>query len=339
MKMFITGGCGFIGSNFILNRFKNGKHKILNYDKLTYAGNINNLKTIENNKSYSFIRGDICDYDLLLNTINTFSPDIIIHFAAESHVDRSISNPTNFLKTNISGTANLLNASLNYLSNTKNKDFKFIHVSTDEVFGSIDNNLYFDENSTYKPNSPYSASKASSDHLVRAWNKTYGLPTIITNCSNNYGPYQFPEKLIPLIISNCLDEKKLPIYGDGSNIRDWIYVKDHCEALNRIIYKGIIGQTYMVGGSSETSNLNMVKNICIILDKLKPRPSKESYKKLISFVDDRLGHDHRYAVNSDKIKTTLNWEPKESLGSGIRKTIEWYINNEAWWRKLQNPKF
>jgi dTDP-glucose 4,6-dehydratase len=335
MKIIITGGYGFIGSNFILKQLKN-KNIVLNIDKLTYAGNINNLKSIKNNTNYSFINEDICNYKAINKIINDFSPDIVVHFAAESHVDRSIDNPFPFVETNILGTTSLLESCLKYCNN-KNVDFKFIHISTDEVFGSLPNHGFFNESTPYDPSSPYSASKASSDHLVRAWHKTYNLPTIITNCSNNYGPYQFPEKLIPLIITNCIDGKTLPVYGNGENIRDWLYVEDHCNAIDIVIKNGRVGETYNIGGSNEISNIDIVNAICTLLDEYLPK--KDSYSSLISYVEDRPGHDMRYAIDASKLKNELNWVPKETFDSGIRKTIEWYLNNESWWRDILNNNY
>ena len=336
-KILVTGGSGFIGSNFIMQQIA-VKNMILNLDKLTYAGNHENLKSIQNNNNYQFFHGDICDKNTLNRIISEFKPDALINFAAESHVDRSIDNPINFVETNVLGTAVLLEQALNYWKE-KNNNFRLIHISTDEVYGSVDEIGSFTEHSRYNPSSPYSASKASSDHLVRAWHKTYDLPIIITNCSNNYGPYQFPEKLIPLIISNCLDEKPLPLYGDGSNIRDWLYVKDHCNALSTILNKGKIGETYNIGGDNEIKNLDIVKTICKILDKLRPREKNISYSKLITFVSDRPGHDHRYSIDSTKIRAELGWFPKENFDTGIEKTINWYLKNEKWWRNIQNSTY
>tara|TARA_Y100001970_G_scaffold15871_1_gene17823 strand:- start:5310 stop:6356 length:1047 start_codon:yes stop_codon:yes gene_type:complete len=336
MKILVTGGCGFIGSNFILNQLKTTNNKFLNIDKLSYAGNLDNLKSISNNPRYQFVRQDICNGEELSRQIGNFCPDIIVHFAAESHVDRSIDSPMSFINSNIVGTATLLSSSLEYWKSNNNANFRLLHVSTDEVFGSLGKTGYFSESTSYKPSSPYSASKASSDHLVRAWYKTYGLPTLITNCSNNYGPYQFPEKLIPLMIANCLDKKPLPIYGNGENIRDWLYVGDHCNAIYEVIKKGEIGETYNIGGNNEINNIDIVTKICDILDELKPRSQKQSYKELISYVSDRPGHDFRYAIDASKIKKKLGWTPKETFSSGIRKTIQWYLENEEWWRKIQN---
>tara|TARA_Y100000590_G_scaffold455325_1_gene603754 strand:- start:1814 stop:2863 length:1050 start_codon:yes stop_codon:yes gene_type:complete len=340
MKIFITGGCGFIGSNFILNNAKSLTNKILNLDKLTYAGNITNLISIKDSQNYHFIEGDICDKDIITKIFHDFQPDAVVHFAAESHVDRSIDEPSSFIQTNIVGTTVLLESALQYWQKSQNSVFKFLHVSTDEVYGSLnDHDNSFTEDKPYKPNSPYSASKAGSDHLVRAWYQTYGLPTLITNCSNNYGPYQFPEKLIPLIIANCIDEKNLPLYGDGLNIRDWLYVDDHCNAINRVLNDGQIGQTYNIGGNNEMKNIDIVTMICEKLDEIKPRFNGKSYKKLITFVEDRPGHDYRYAIDISKIKKDLSWQPKHSFKKGIEKTIVWYLDNEDWWRKIQNSNY
>jgi dTDP-glucose 4,6-dehydratase len=338
MKILVTGGCGFIGSNYILRQVLHNNNKVLNIDKLTYAGNIENLDRLKNNSKYKFKNIDICDGKSISNLIALFKPDAIVHFAAESHVDRSIENPMDFINTNILGTANLLHQSMNYLKSNMNK-FKFIHVSTDEVFGSLSKEGLFTEKTSYDPSSPYSASKASSDHLVRSWNRTYNFPSIITNCSNNYGPYQFPEKLIPLMLANCIDEKPLPIYGKGNNIRDWLFVEDHCLAIDNVLDNGVIGETYNIGGNNEITNLDIVKKICIILDDLKPRKDNASYLDLISFVTDRPGHDFRYAIDSSKIKKQLDWNPKETFNSGILKTIKWYLDNEDWWRRIQKKTY
>tara|TARA_Y100001970_G_scaffold58969_1_gene75019 strand:+ start:1710 stop:2759 length:1050 start_codon:yes stop_codon:yes gene_type:complete len=336
-KILVTGGCGFIGSNFIINELKNTNNKILNLDLLTYAGNIDNLKTINNHENYSFIKGDIANQKCVQSIFNNFAPDSIINFAAESHVDRSIDSPNEFINTNVIGTLNLLQCARQY--HNKNKSFKFLHVSTDEVYGSLEKNGLFTEETPYAPSSPYSASKASSDHLVRAWGKTYDLPVLITNCSNNYGPFQFPEKLIPLMIANCIDNKLLPIYGKGDNIRDWLYVTDHCTAIKSVLTKGQIGETYNIGGNNEIKNIDIVTMICRILDQLRPRDNKSSYNDLIRFVEDRPGHDFRYAINSSKIKNDLNWKPIESFETGIYKTIEWYLENESWWRAIQKKHY
>ena len=341
MKLLITGGCGFIGSNFIIDQIKFSKNEIINYDNITYAGNKANLKIAENNSRYTFIKGDICDSNLVKKTLLKTEPDAIIHFAAESHVDRSINEPNSFIKTNIYGTAILLEESMKYLK-LKNKSFdsfRFIHVSTDEVFGSLGKKGFFKETSHYNPSSPYSATKASSDHLARAWFKTYKFPTIVTNCSNNYGPYQFPEKLIPLTIANCFDEKELPVYGKGDNVRDWLYVYDHCKALELILLFGKAGESYNIGGNNEISNIEIINTICKIMDSLRPLKSSKKYKNLIKFVPDRPGHDYRYAIDSTKIKDELGWKPQENFKTGIVKTINWYIKNEIWWRKIQNNKY
>ncbi len=339
MKILITGGYGFIGSNFIINQINHSNNSVLNIDSLTYAGNLNNLKSIEKSKRYKFVKADICDSAKILKTIKNYEPDAIIHFAAESHVDRSIDNPMTFIQTNIIGTATLLYSVTNFLKSNPNKKFRFLHVSTDEVYGSLGKEGYFLESTPYSPNSPYSASKASSDHLVKAWNQTYKLPILITNCSNNYGPFQFPEKLIPLIIANCFDEKPLPVYGKGLNIRDWLYVEDHCNALYRVLLKGKIGNTYNIGGNNEIKNIDIVTMICTIMDELLPRKNFKKYSELITYVKDRPGHDFRYAINASKIKKELNWEPKEVFKTGIKKTIKWYIENETWWRKIQNKTY
>jgi len=334
-------GAGFIGSNFILSQIIDYNNTVLNYDKLTYAANLDNLNQCSRNSLYSFIKGDICDYKKLSESIADFKPDCIVNFAAESHVDRSIDSPKEFINTNIMGTYNLLDISLKYWRNLSqnNNNFKLLHISTDEVYGSLGEKDYFTELTSYNPSSPYSASKASSDHLVKAWYHTYNLPIQITNCSNNYGPYQFPEKLIPLIIINCLKNNPLPIYGDGSNIRDWLYVSDHCNAIFNVLKKGKIGETYNIGGNVEKTNLEIVNIICEYLDKKKPLGNNSSYKELITFVKDRAGHDFRYAIDATKIKNELSWEPKYSFKKGINNTINWYLKNENWWNKILNKKY
>ena len=336
-RIIVTGGCGFIGSNFIINEINKTNNRILNLDLLTYAGNIDNLRNLNQHKNYAFINGDISNYKLVQSIFNNFKPDSIINFAAESHVDRSIDSPNKFVYTNVNGTLNLLQCAREYYP--KNKNFKFLHVSTDEVYGSLGKKGLFTEDTPYAPSSPYSASKASSDHLVNAWGKTYDLSVLITNCSNNYGPLQFPEKLIPLMIANCIDNKPLPIYGKGNNIRDWLYVKDHCSALQLVLKKGQIGETYNIGGNNEIKNIDIVKSICSILDKLKPMPNNSSYSDLITHVKDRPGHDFRYAIDSSKIKDELKWKPIESFETGIFKTIKWYLENESWWRKIQKKQY
>jgi len=341
MKIFVTGGLGFIGSNFISMQIDKHKNEILNFDKLTYAANVNNLLKYKKNKLYNFVQGDIVDSKKILKILNSYKPDCIINFAAESHVDRSIDGPKEFINTNIIGTYELLNATLKYyeLNYKENENqFRFIHVSTDEVYGSLGKQGYFKENTPYNPSSPYSASKASSDHLVRAWNLTFNLPTIITNCSNNYGPFQFPEKLIPLMIINCIKHNNLPIYGDGKNIRDWLYVADHCDALYSVILNGKNGETYNIGGNQEKNNLEIVSTICKILDEKIPSNKIDSYKELITFVKDRPGHDFRYAIDASKIKKHLNWSPRYTFEDGIKKTIDWYIKYKDWWKNLYSSE-
>ncbi|OUW01519.1 MAG: dTDP-glucose 4,6-dehydratase [Betaproteobacteria bacterium TMED156] len=357
--ILITGGAGFIGSNFVLHLLNDKvvQERIVVLDCLTYAGNMNNLASAIKNPNFIFEKCDINDKGSLKSVIKKFSPKSIIHFAAESHVDRSIIGPSKFIQTNICGTYNLLESFYEYFlalsddvstSNTTvneitKKNFRFIHVSTDEVYGSLNpKDPGFTENHPFKPNSPYASSKASSDLLVRAWNKTYGLPTIITNCSNNYGPYQFPEKLIPLVISNAMDHKPIPIYGNGQQIRDWIFVEDHCEAINLVLKKGLVGETYNIGGNCECKNIDLVKMICSILDKLLPIKNSnkiKSYKDLIKFVPDRPGHDERYSVNNNKIKKNLAWKPRENLPTGLKKTIEWYIKNTDWILSVKNKSY
>ena len=339
----VTGGSGFIGTNFIRFMLVNGfAERIINLDKLTYAGNPQNLLEYDNDKRYAFAQGDICDQELVQELFILHKPDVVVNFAAESHVDRSIDGPGDFVKTNISGTYVLLQEALRYyrsLNNQQQSRFRFHHISTDEVFGSLEEDGFFTEETSYDPSSPYSASKAASDHLVRAWQRTYGLPVIISNCSNNYGPYQFPEKLIPLIILNCLSEKTLPVYGKGENIRDWLYVDDHCAAINNIIEQGNIGETYNVGGNNEIKNIDIVKTICNLLDNIRPSENLKSYQELITFVKDRPGHDFRYAIDSSKLQNKLGWTPKETFEMGIRKTIDWYLDNKTWWQDIQNNTY
>ena len=340
---FVTGGCGFIGANFIQYLLKKTKPKsVINLDKLTYAGNQKNLAEFEQDPRYIFVHGDICDAELVSRLFTEYQPNYIINFAAESHVDRSIDGPAEFIQTNIVGTSVLLQESLKYYSTLKGKEserFRFHHVSTDEVFGSLSASGFFTEETPYDPSSPYSASKASSDHLVRAWHRTFDLPILISNCSNNYGPYQFPEKLIPLIILNCLEEKSLPVYGTGENIRDWLYVEDHCDAIYTILQKGTIGETYNVGGNNEIKNIQIVEVICDVLNDIHPAGSGKSYHELITFVKDRPGHDFRYAIDASKLKKEIGWEPKESFNTGIQKTIEWYLKNEEWWKTIQENTY
>ena len=344
-NILVTGGCGFIGSALIKHIIKNTNNKILNIDKLTYAGSKNNLISFRNSKRYLFEKSDICNTKKIKKIIFKFKPDIIIHLAAETHVDRSIDNSKNFIKTNILGTHTLLELTRDYwfkLKGNKKKKFRFHHVTTDEVYGDLNNNTkLFTENTPYAPSSPYSASKASSDHLVRAWHRTFGIPILITSCSNNYGPFQFPEKLIPLIILNAIDRKRLPIYGNGKQIRDWIFVEDHVKALLHVAFKGKIGETYNIGGGTELKNIEVVRIICKILDKLRPIKFKNifRYEQLISYVKDRPGHDKRYAIDSSKIKKNLKWKPEETFSTGIKKTIIWYLNNIEWCNKVKKKKY
>jgi len=341
MVFLVTGGSGFIGSNFIHYLLNNGlSDKVINLDKLTYAGNPQNMIDYENDERYIFVEGDICNKELIKELLMVHQPNTLVNFAAESHVDRSIDGPSDFIDTNIHGSFILLQESLRYFNGLEDKSkFLFHHVSTDEVFGSLGEDGIFTEETSYDPSSPYSASKAASDHLVRAWNRTFGLPIMISNCSNNYGPYQFPEKLIPLMILNCLAEKKLPVYGTGENVRDWLYVDDHCDAIYTIISRGKVGETYNVGGNNEIKNIDIVKTICSILDEVHPSKSLSSYKELISFVKDRPGHDFRYAIDSSKLKNELNWVPKETFETGIKQTINWYLENQTWWQDIQNNSY
>ena len=339
MKLIlVTGGCGFIGSNFIKYTLKKySQVKIINLDNLTYAGRIINLSSVTKER-HVFVKGDICNKELVDSLFKKYKIDSVINFAAESHVDRSIDRPQKFVDTNILGTLNLLEHARKYYMESKNSKFRFLHISTDEVFGTLGDFGKFNEETPYDPSSPYSASKAGSDHLVRAWNKTYALPTLITNCSNNYGPYQFPEKLIPLMIINAINGKPLPVYGAGKNIRDWLYVLDHCEAILTVLEKGKIGQTYNIGGSNEIKNLEVVEMICNALDGILPQKNNKSYKDLINFVKDRPGHDFRYAIDATKINLKLGWYPKESFESGLEKTIKWYIENPEWWESIFKDK-
>lgn len=339
--ILVTGGAGFIGSHFIHEFLAHAKSGIVNLDKLTYAGNPENLSAIAHDRRYTFVRGDINDRPLVESLLQKHRPQAIVHFAAESHVDRSIHGPADFVQTNIVGTFNLLEAARAYLkdaSQDEREAFRFVHVSTDEVYGSLAADARpSDESSAYEPRSPYSASKASSDHLARAYFATYGLPVIVTNCSNNYGPCQFPEKLIPLMILNARDGKKLPVYGDGLNIRDWLYVADHCSALHRVIEQGRPGETYNIGGNAEKTNLEVVQSICALLDEM--RPAGAPYRRLIEFVPDRPGHDRRYALDTSKIQTELGWCPAEDFTSGLRKTVRWYLDNPDWIAKVVSGEY
>ena len=333
--VLVTGGAGFIGGNFVLDWLVNPSAEgIVNLDKLTYAGNLATLQTLSADARHVFVEGDIGDYDLMLSLLKKYSVHAVINFAAESNVDRSIHSPGDFIQTNVVGTFNLLEAVRAYwseLSDSAKAEFRFLHVSTDEVYGSLSpTDPAFTETNTYEPNSPYSASKAASDHLVRAWHHTYGLPVLTTNCSNNYGPYHFPDKLIPLVIINALAGKPLTIYGDGKQIRDWLYVKDHCSAIRQVLEAGKEGETYNVGGWNEKSNLDVVNTICAILDRLRPKTDSSSYSTQITYVKDRPGHDRRYAIDATKIERELGWKPTETFDTGIRKTVQWYLDNQAW---------
>jgi len=343
MTIVVTGAAGFIGSNFVLNWLTHSKEKVIALDKLTYAGNLENLQSVENNPNYLFIHGDISDSKLVGMTLEEHQPRTIINFAAESHVDRSIHGPDEFMLTNIIGTYRLLEEArtfFNTLSEENQKKFRFLHVSTDEVYGTLSaNDPAFKEEKRYEPNSPYSASKAASDHLVRAWHHTYGLPVLTTNCSNNYGPYHFPEKLIPLCILNALNGKDLPIYGDGKQVRDWLYVVDHCKGIETVLDKGETGETYNIGGWNEKTNLEVVHTLCDLLDELKPREDGKSYREQITFIKDRPGHDRRYAIDATKISKDLGWRPEETFETGIRKTVQWYFDNQDWVNHMQSGEY
>ena len=342
-SILVTGGAGFIGSNFVLDWIELGKDSVINLDKLTYAGNLQNLDSLEGNPRHTFVRGDIGDAELVARLLAEHQPRAIVNFAAESHVDRSIHGPAEFIQTNIVGTFNLLEATRAYwngLDDAAKKAFRFLHVSTDEVYGSLaPKDPAFTETKQYEPNSPYSASKAASDHLVRAYLHTYGLPVLTTNCSNNYGPYHFPEKLIPLVIHNALAGKPLPIYGDGQQVRDWLYVKDHTSAIRRVLEAGGVGETYNVGGWNEKPNLDVVHTLCAILDELSPRADGKSYKEQITYVTDRPGHDRRYAIDASKISNELGWKPAETFETGIRKTVQWYLDNPDWVRNVTSGAY
>ena len=330
----VTGGAGFIGSNYILQWLATESAAVINLDKLTYAGNPANLASIAHDRRYKFLQGDICDRDMVAELLISHRPCAIVHFAAESHVDRSIHGPDDFIRTNVNGTFSLLEEAREYwsgLSGEEKDRFRFLHVSTDEVYGSLGpDDPAFTEMTRYSPNSPYSASKAASDHLVRAYFHTYGLPVLTTNCSNNYGPFQFPEKLIPLAILHAISGKPIPVYGDGQNVRDWLFVGDHCEAIRRVLAKGKVGETYNIGGNSELKNLGLVHTICAVLDELRPKDPVVPHSDLIKFVTDRPGHDRRYAMNTHKIEREIGWKPRETFATGIRRTVQWYLDNEAW---------
>jgi dTDP-glucose 4,6-dehydratase len=339
----VTGGAGFIGSNFVLRWLATEESSVVNLDKLTYAGNPANLSSVASDRRYKFLQGDICDREMIAELLITHRPRAIVHFAAESHVDRSIHGPDDFIRSNVNGTFSLLEESRAYwsgLSGPERDSFRFLHVSTDEVYGSLGAaDPAFTESTRYAPNSPYSASKAASDHLVRAYFHTYGLPVLTTNCSNNYGPFQFPEKLIPLAILHAVCGKPIPVYGDGQNVRDWLFVADHCEAIRLVLTRGELGETYNIGGRNELKNLDVVNTICSALDELRPNDPVTPHEKLITFVKDRPGHDRRYAMDITKIESELRWRPRETFESGIRKTVQWYLDNEPWIQNVTSGRY
>lgn len=342
--IFVTGGAGFIGSALVRFLINETEHTVVNFDKLTYAGNLESLASVEQNERYHFVKGDICDREIVSATFAKFQPDFIMHLAAESHVDRSIDGPGEFIQTNVVGTCELLEAARTYyasLNDEKKTVFRFHHISTDEVYGDLGETGLFTEKTPYEPSSPYSASKAASDHLVRAWNRTFQLPVVLTNCSNNYGPYHFPEKLIPLIILNALEGKKLPVYGDGKQVRDWLFVEDHARALYKVVSEGKLGETYNIGGFNEKQNIEVVTTICNHLnDLIAEKPTGlDDFKELITFVQDRPGHDLRYAIDASKINKELDWQPLETFESGILKTIKWYLENSQWCQNVQSGNY
>jgi dTDP-glucose 4,6-dehydratase len=341
--ILVTGSAGFIGSNFVLDWLAQSDEVIINLDKLTYAGNLENLATLKDNPNHIFVQGDIGDAELIAKLLAQYQPRAVVNFAAESHVDRSIHGPEDFIQTNVVGTFHLLEAVRNYWNTLTGEDkasFRFLHVSTDEVYGSLGKDeAAFTETHRYEPNSPYSASKAASDHLVRAYHHTYGLPVLTTNCSNNYGPFHFPEKLIPLMIVNALAGKALPVYGDGMQIRDWLYVKDHCSAIRRVLEAGRVGEVYNVGGWNEMPNIEIIKTVCALLDELRPRADDKPYIEQMTFVTDRLGHDRRYAIDASKIERELGWRPAETFATGIRKTVQWYLDHADWVTNVQSGEY
>ncbi len=337
MRVVVTGGAGFIGSAVVRHLVLEKEYDVLNIDKLTYAGNLTSLRAVEGNSSYRFLKADICNGQAIGEALESFKPDRIMHLAAESHVDRSITGAKDFVETNVLGTFTMLECARAYwqsLQGQKRKDFRFLHVSTDEVYGSLGEHGLFTETTPYDPSSPYSASKAASDHLAKAWARTYKMPVIVSNCSNNYGPYHFPEKLIPLVILNALEKKALPVYGSGANIRDWLYVEDHARALDLIAERGRVGETYNVGGRNERRNIDVVKTICLLMDQL--RPAAEPHTNLIEYVDDRPGHDARYAIDATKLEDDLGWKALENFDTGIEKTVRWYLENQWWWEPLRH---
>ncbi|MEJ0075793.1 MAG: dTDP-glucose 4,6-dehydratase [Alphaproteobacteria bacterium] len=338
-RILVTGGAGFIGSAVVRHIIRETRHQVLVVDKLTYAGNLDSLSPVSNDPRYTFVRADIADAPKMREVFESFQPDAVMHLAAESHVDRSIDGPGDFIHTNVVGTFALLQAALGYwrsLPDARREAFRFHHISTDEVFGSLGEDGQFCETTAYDPRSPYSASKASSDHLVRAWHHTYGLPVVVTNCSNNYGPYHFPEKLIPLIIINALEGLKLPVYGKGANVRDWLFVEDHARALVTVVLEGTVGHTYCIGGNCERTNLQVVEAICALMDELAPNAKIGPRRALVTFVADRPGHDLRYAIDASKIAADLQWTPNETFESGLRKTVEWYLANRSWWERIRS---
>jgi dTDP-glucose 4,6-dehydratase len=342
MRILVTGGAGFIGSALVRHLVEDSDHDVLNYDKLTYAGVLSSLERVSASNRYRFVQGDICDADAVRAAFEDFRPQVVAHLAAESHVDRSIDGPGAFVQTNLVGTFVMLQEALRHWRGLEGEEaagFRFHHISTDEVFGSLGEDGFFTEETPYDPRSPYSASKAGSDHLVRAWGHTYGLPVLVTNCSNNYGPYHFPEKLIPLIIIRALNGEPLPVYGDGSNVRDWLFVEDHARALRRVFEAGTPGETYNVGGNSERKNIEVVRTICATLDRLQPRADGKAYAGQITFVADRPGHDHRYAIDASKIRAELGWSPEQTFENGIEATVRWYLDHRDWWQDILDRRY